>query len=48
MRGRDCQTAQLFSYTSPEALVPRDHPLLVIRDLTNAALVRLSGDFDRL
>lgn len=48
MRGRDRQTAQLFSYTSPEALVPRDHPLRAIRDLTNAALVRLSGDFDRL
>jgi transposase len=33
---------------SPEALVPADHPLREIRKLTNAALERLSGEFDRL
>jgi transposase len=48
MRGADRQTAALFSYLSPEVLVPADHPLRVIRRLTNAALERLSGDFDKL
>ena len=33
MRGRDRQSGQLFSYVSPEALVPKDHPLRVIRQL---------------
>jgi hypothetical protein len=27
MRGSDRQTGKLFSYASPESLVPRDHPL---------------------
>jgi len=48
MRGTDRQTAALFSYVSPEALVPPDHPLREIRVLVNAALERLSGDFDEL
>jgi len=45
MRGRDRQTGKLFSYVSPEGLVPPDHPLRAIRLLVNAALERLSGDF---
>lgn len=48
MRGADRQTAAMFSYVSPEALVPLDHPLRVIRELTNAALERLSPAFERL
>ena len=48
MRGADEQTGALFSYLSPDAMVPRDHPLRVIRPLVNAALARLSSDFDRL
>jgi transposase len=48
MRGADEQTGTLFSYLSPDAMVPRDHPLRVIRPLVNAALARLSSDFDRL
>jgi transposase len=48
MRGSDEQTGALFSYLSPEALVPRDHPLRGIRHLVNAALEKLSGKFDRL
>ena len=48
MRGSDEQTGALFSYVSPEALVPRDHPLRSIRGLVNAALVKLSGKFDTL
>ena len=42
MRGADRQTAELFSYLSPEALVPPGHPLRRIRPLVNAALERLS------
>jgi transposase len=38
----------MFSYLSPEALVPADHPLRTIRELTNAALERLDRDFDQL
>jgi transposase len=48
MRGLDRRTAQLFSYISPESLVPQDHPLRVIRVLANAALDRLSPSFSKL
>ncbi len=48
MRGTDRQTAKLFSYVSPEALVPPDHPLRRIRRLANAALERLSPEFDAI
>jgi transposase len=48
MRGSDRQTGSMFSYVSPEALVPADHPLRPIRLLVNRALERLSGDFDAL
>jgi transposase len=45
MRGADRQTGKLFSYASPESLVPQDHPLRAIRLLANAALDRLSAAF---
>src|ERR1041384_5728626 len=48
MRGADEQTGALFSYLSPEAMVPKDHPLRAIRPLVNAALARLSPDFARV
>ena len=48
MRGADRQTAELFSYLSPEALVPPGHPLRRIRPLVNAALERLSAEFDAI
>jgi len=48
MRGRDRQTGTMFSYASPESLVPEGHPLRAIRPLVNAALERLSGEFDKL
>jgi transposase len=48
MRGTDEQTGSLFSYLSPEALVPVDHPLRAIRPLVNAALTKLSPQFDGL
>jgi transposase len=48
MRGADRQTAAMFTYLSPEALVPEKHPLRAIRPLVNAALERLSRDFDKI
>ena len=36
---------QLFE---PEAMVPAGHPLRLIRPIVNAALERLSGEFDKL
>ena len=48
MRGTDHQTSQMFSYLSPEMMVPLDHPLRVIRPLANAALDRMSPAFAKL
>src|SRR5436190_1424911 len=48
MRGRDHQTGHLGGYVDPEAMVPPDHPLRQIRPLVNAALARLSPDFDEI
>jgi transposase len=48
MRGADEESGALFSYLSPDALVPRDHPLRSIRPLVDAALAVLSPDFDRI
>lgn len=48
MRGADEQTGRLFSYLSPEALIPADHPLRAIRPLVNKALEKLSSQFSGL
>jgi len=48
MRGSDEQTGSLFSYVDLEARVGRDHPLRPIRQIANAALADLSGDFAAL
>ena len=48
MRGADEQTGALFSYLSPDALVPPDHPLRSIRVLVNKALKHLSPQFEAL
>ena len=48
MRGRDHQRGHVGGYVNPEALVPPDHPLRVICPLVNAALERLSSDFDQI
>ena len=44
----DEQTAAMFSYVSPDALLTADHSLRAIRPLVNAALERLSPQFSRL
>jgi transposase len=48
MRGTDRETGKLFSYASPESLVPHDHPLRAIRPLVNAALEHLSPAFQAI
>jgi transposase len=48
MRGDDRQTGHLFSYVSPEARVPADHPLRAVRVMTDAALTDLAPSLDRL
>lgn len=48
MRGDDRHQEAMFSYLSPEARVPQDHPLRVIRALVDAVLRDLSPAFDAL
>jgi transposase len=48
MRGNDVQQEAMFSYLSPEARVPQDHPLRPIREMVNQALAELSGEFQAM
>src|ERR1700740_1716713 len=48
MGGSDESSGSLFSYVDLEARVRRDHPLRLIREVANAALQSLSGDFAAL
>ena len=48
MRSKDVQETAMWSYVSPEARVPADHPLRPIREMVNAVLETLSPDFDRI
>jgi transposase len=48
MRGTDREIGKVFSYASPESLVPHDHPLRAIRLLVNAARDRLSPAFQAI
>ncbi len=48
MRGHDDQAAHLFSYVSPEQRVPADHPLRIIRQMTDRVLATLSPKFTRM
>ena len=48
MRGHDLHQDAMFSYLSPEQRVPKDHPLRLIRQLTDEVLKRLSQCFDRM
>ena len=45
MRGDDIHQDAMFSYLSPEARVPKDHPLRLLRQMVNQALRELSQDF---
>ena len=48
MRGSDDRTGSLFSYVDLEARVRGDHPLRMIREITNEALLALDGEFAAL
>lgn len=48
MRGTDERSDFLFSYVSPEQRVPAEHPLRPIRQMTDAALTRLSERFEAM
>ena len=48
MRGSDRRSGVLFSYVDLENRVRRDRPLRSIRQLVDAALEALSGDFSGL
>ncbi len=48
MRGSDERSGSLFSYVDLEARVRGDHPLRAIREIANAALGDLSGEFTAL
>lgn len=46
MRGQDHQNHRLFSYVRPDRRIPANHPLRLIRQVTNTALASLSDQFD--
>jgi len=46
MRGEDKQNHTLFSYVRPDSRIPPNHPLRLIRRVTDAALVAMSEQFD--
>ena len=48
MRGDDQRQEGVFSYISPEARVPQDHPLRPLRQMVDTVLTELSPAFARL
>jgi transposase len=46
MRGADLQNHTLFSYVRPDSRIPANHPLRLIRQVTDEALKSLSDRFD--
>jgi transposase len=48
MRGADQRNDTLFSYVRPDSRVPPNHPLRVIRRITDLALTSLSDRFDAM
>jgi transposase len=48
MRGIDKQQSAMFSYVSPEARVPPNHPLRPIREMVDELLKALSPVFDEM
>src|SRR5450755_174966 len=48
MRGIDHQQSDMFSYLSPEQRVRKDHPLRVVRAMTDEVLKRMSPLFDAM
>jgi transposase len=48
MRGDDEKQDGAFSYISPEARIPKDHPLRAIRTMTDQVLRELSPRFEKI
>src|SRR5450759_151919 len=48
MRGNVKEQEEMFSYVSMEKRVPRNHPLRRVRAMTDAALQRMSPEFDAM
>jgi transposase len=48
MRGTDQKQSTMFSYISPEARIPADHPLRSTRKMTDRALAKLDRRFRKL
>jgi transposase len=48
MRGPDIQQTAMFSYLTLERRIPAHHPLRAVRELTDRALGRISGELDKL
>ncbi len=48
MRGVDRRRDGLFSYVRPDSRLPKNHPLRVIRPVTDGALASLNALFSRL
>ena len=45
MRGSDVMTGSLFSYVDIEDRVPKTHPLRVVREAVNEAVVAFDAEF---
>ena len=48
MRGTDDHQDGLFSYVSLNARIPNTHPLRAVREMVDAALARMSKDFEAI
>jgi transposase len=48
MRGEDEKQSAMFSYVTLEQRIPSDHPLRIIRGMTDRALERMDSKFDEL
>ena len=48
MRGNVLPQGAMFSYLSPEARVPKDHPLRPLKQMVNRARRELSPDFQTM
>src|SRR4029077_4765836 len=48
MRGEDRNQSMMFSYLSPEARVPLEHPLRRLWTISQRVLEKLSPEFDKL
>ena len=48
MRGEDEKQSAMFSYVTLERRIPSDHPLRIIRGMTDRALERMDSKFDEL